>query len=285
MQIETVIVACERDWSLIPDLVASIQSRFEPGLVSRINLIWNEPQLHNESRYLRKLRKRVSMAGSRSPVRWLDCLEMDPLLGRTLPGSWYSQQYLKTIACEWVDTDYYMVLDCKDIFIADVKASDVFDADGRSRVMWDRVADMNQRRLARLTREQSGHLESLEQNLHFGHAWLMCRMVWQHRMNGSNTPWIYTSSTTPFSLHTASTRQMTQELRQRLGGFFPYLYQCMIPEREYPMITEFHLYTQYLNSSRSFETVHSRVDLANTHDSDNLFCKVKKRDRGTTPSR
>lgn len=283
MQIEIVIVTCERDWSLIPDLVDSIDRLFEPGLVTRINLIWNEPQLHNESRYLRKLRKRL--APSRTPVRWLDCLELDPLLGRTLPGSWYSQQYLKTIACEWVDTDYYMVLDSKDLFTTAVKTQDVFDSDGRSRVFWDRVAQRHYAQLCRTARAKSGHLETLEENLHFGHAWLMCRMVWQHRMSGTDSPWIYTPSTTPFSLHTESTRQMTLELRQRLGGFFPYLYQCMVPEREYPLITEFHLYTQYLNSTNSFEQHHSRIDPARTSDTDNLFCKVTKRDRGTTPSR
>lgn len=260
---EVLIISCRRDWELTVRLVESINTRFADALdLRRINIIWNEPNLHDEPRELKKMRKRIGHVNHRYELRYLTEQDIDPKLGKTLPGSWYSQQYLKLKACEHIDTTWYLVLDSKDYWFKPVDTARLFHPDGRARLWVNTVQEHKLRAILEQSRSLSPHLADLDVELHFGYAWLCTRAMWQHHMEDRARPLVFTRCTTPYMFHTPTLQDMNAELEQRLGGFYPFMFHTMVPELVQPMVTEFHLYTHYVNSRdlthTLYDTIHKR---------------------------
>ena len=287
-QFEMVVIACERDREVLPRLIGSVFSHFEKSSITRINIIWNHPDHVRESKHLRRLRSELEhMRGknnTKPPIRWLQAQDIDPKLGKVIPGSWYSQQYLKLKAAEWVDSEYYLVNDCKDYYTETVPQSDWFPDGDRAVLDYDRMEQRAFDRIVAQTRATSPHLDELGDGSAngptFGYAWLTCRMVWNHYMDNDARTFqtrgaVFSSCTTPYIFHTKTVRRMNTELYERLGGFFPFLFQTLVPEWHTPLFTEFHIYSQYLEAQRLTERLYTPLSRG-IADGNNPFLKVYK---------
>ena len=268
---EIVIVSCVRDWELTVRCVESINTRFSDDLdLQRINIIWNEPRMHDDPREFKKMRKRIAHVSGRYPIRYLTEQDIDPRLGKLLPGSWYNQQYLKLKVSEKIDATWYLVLDSKDYWFKRVDTERLFHPDGRARLWVNTVQELKLRALLDQSRSLSPHLADLESELHFGYAWLCTRAMWQHHMEPRARDHVFTRCTTPYMFHTQTAQQMNQELEERLGGFYPFLFHTMVPDIVQPIVTEFHLYTNYVNSLGLVDTLYDTIHKRSGHSDDQV---------------
>jgi len=283
---EILIITCRKDWELTVRLVDSIQTQFKDELLlHRINIVWNEPREEVESKLFRKMNKRIAQLHRRAwCIRYLTEHHIDPRLGRTLPGSWYSQQYLKLKACEQIDATWYLVLDSKDYWIKPVDVKRLFHSDGRARLWTETLQEQEIKGLLNSTRSKSPHLEQLDSTISFGYAWLCTRAMWQHHMNDEDRERMYTRCTTPYMFHTQSAREMNHELETVLGGFYPFMFHTLCDHLVQPIATEFHLYSNYINSRNRTHQVYDCITPTSDHYDDEVPWAAVAKNRTLDPA-
>lgn len=137
-------------------------------------------------------------------------------------GGWLSQQILKLMIADFVDTERYLVLDSKNHLVAPLTPEFLEDPDGRARL----VAHSFEKHTLRPHLERVLSYLHMDAPLHLG---------------------LFPYSVTPFIMYTAVSRELVATLSKREGMSFPELF-------EKHQLWEFLLYSAYLiNSGRPID--------------------------------
>lgn len=118
-----VCVVYRNDFDLLSRLLNSINEYVNPAIIEEFLIILNEPY-----KYVSELKQHLNGLNAMSfTIRQIWSNEIWPEQDNY---GWYSQQMLKILAAEKVNTEWYMIHDAKDHYIEHCDMPDYFDASG-----------------------------------------------------------------------------------------------------------------------------------------------------------
>lgn len=214
-RVDLVTVVFNDELPLLAIQARSIKAFFPRGMLGSIIFVINEfdPQICRN--YIeRRIIPELGSLGGRVVIAHLgDFPSAKELSGETVEG-WLSQQACKLEASRRAGSDYFLVLDAKHHFVRQMRPDDLF-ADGRARKPFRKAID-----------EQK--------------PWLvdsLCYFGADPALADQPSP----ASVPPFVLHTATVRQMIDEIERREGADLLAFFSCKTDSA-----TEFTLYYAYL---------------------------------------
>ena len=143
--------------------------------------------------------------------------------------NWNTQQLFKLLISEYVDTEWYVIHDCKDYYTQSVDfLTDCFTKDNQA------ITKLDHTQYSDAMRHGGGLLP-------FNLAHEIACKVWN--VDSSDTVRWHLPTTTPFFVKTSMMKNMVSELKGMLLGFFPYLFSLAFNEQRF--CTEFLLYSAY----------------------------------------
>lgn len=244
-QITIVIVAYHNDFALLDRCLKSFEDHCDLDQIHSIKVILNDFPIYNQS--LQELLNKY-------PALKLDMIpafDLEPAITNFF--NWTTQQLFKLIVCDRIETNWYIIHDCKDYYTEKVDLlTDCFTEDGRAVTKLDYT-------LYNTNKQGSGLIPFTLANE------ISCK-VWG--VDPSDSNWWHLPTTTPFFVKTEMMCAMVNELRSILKGFFPYLFSLEINEQRF--VTEFLLYSAYCTRQNNL------ADYADRSEKPNYYNKLQQ---------
>lgn len=271
-KITIVVVTYHNDFRLLERMLHSVYNFWKPEQVDSICIILNDkPQYFKQFENLIKKNSNNSFKINKIYTYDLEtnikCFD------------WHSQQLLKCLASNIVNTDWYVINDCKDYYTQPVDILDMFDDQGRATMHLNHIRYPSDERVLPLpTSTWSPGPFSLALNCSFE---LFGLDPQDHRIH-------HFPSTTPFIVKTEIMKGMVNELKSMTKGLFPFLFSIQLDGQCF--VTEFLLYGAYcyattknkdyvdwnVNHRKFFIGVYQSKDLRTSDSVTNTsFCNVE----------
>jgi len=232
-KITIAIITFHRDFGLLSNLLQSIYKNWNSNEIDSIKVVLND-----SSMYYEKFNEIIK--NNTNPLFQIDKVFHYELEPRLHILDWFSQQMFKCLVSDLIDTDWFLIHDCKDIYIDKVSINDCFDDQGRAFMRIDHT---------RLT-------DSGENKTHWGFGPFAfahlnsCNIFGIDPSDYNNT---HLPHITPFFVKTSMMKSMVDELKQStssLGSnFFPFLFSLQLNGQTF--VTEFLLYNAYCSSQNN----------------------------------
>jgi hypothetical protein len=220
-QITIVIVAYHGDFVLLDRCLKSIDKHCIIEQIASIKIILNDLPV-----YLKPLKDIVRKL-KRLPIEIIPSAQLEPVI--TEYFNWNTQQLFKILSCEVVETEWYLIHDCKDYYVAPVDFfKECFTADGRA------ITKLDHTQYSDYNKHGGGFLP-------FNLAYEVACNVWG--VSRQDTAVWHLPTTTPFFVKRQMMAEMLQDLRNMIRGFLPYLFNLAINEERFA--TEFLMYSAY----------------------------------------
>lgn len=229
-----VIITFHQDFALLSNLLQSIYENWNPNEIDSIKVVLNDSATYHEQ-------FEQVIKNNTDPLFQINKVfhyELDPrmdILG------WHSQQMFKCLISELIDTDWFLIHDCKDIYIDKVSIDDCFNDQGKA-IMWiDHT----------IPSHDDGN-PNIDQGLGpfvVAHT-NSCNIF---GIDPKEYAYIFLPFTTPFFIKTSMMKAMVSELKTRTSGlgsnFFSLLFSLHIYRNSF--VTEFLLYNAYCISQNN----------------------------------
>jgi len=220
-QITIVIVAYHGDFALLERCLTSIDKFCNLEQIKAIKVVLNDAPTYTKSI------KDILDQFPNLKLELVSSYELEPVI--TEYFNWNTQQLFKLLISEYVDTEWYLIHDCKDYYTETVDfLTDCFTKDNQA------ITKLDHTQYSDAMRHGGGLLP-------FNLAHEIACKVWG--IDASDTVRWHLPTTTPFFVKTSMMKNMVSELRGMLRGFFPYLFSLAINEQRF--CTEFLLYSAY----------------------------------------
>ena len=220
-QLTIAIVTYHQDFTLLERCLTSIKDYCNLDQIHSIKVVLND---------LPTYIKPLSALLEKFPGMKLELVTshtLEPVI--TEYFNWNTQQLFKILVSNIIETEWYLIHDCKDYYVDKVDFfEDCFTKDNRAYMKLD-------------------HTQYYDYNKHgggllpFNLAHEIACKVWGHDPHDT-TKW-HLPTTTPFFVKTQMMKDMVEELRSTVRGFLPYLFNLAINEQRF--CTEFLLFSAY----------------------------------------
>ena len=215
-----VCVVYRNDYDLVMRLMSSLGEFFKLDEIEELVLILNEP--YNYVSNFQAFLAGIPNFGYKVTTYWSNELwpEQDSY-------DWYSQQMLKILAAEKVNTSWYVIHDAKDYYIGHTDITHYFDQQGAS------YGCVN---------TYDPHKFGSGPGI-FNDEYTRAYEIWGLDFRNHKSSFML-KYTTPFPVKTELIRDMIEDLKSRFHGVFYRLLQLQINHK--PLYTEFALISAYL---------------------------------------
>lgn len=145
---------------------------------------------------------------------------------------WHSQQLYKCLVADIINTDWYIIHDCKDYYISPVDITDCFTSTGKAYM--------------HINHQREGFNGAMLPTSHHGFGPFSLAFGCSYSLFGLNDrDYLLTrfAFVTPFFVKTQYMRDMISDLRGRLGTIFQFLFSIHLDGQCF--VTEFLLYSAY----------------------------------------
>ena len=226
-KISIVVVTYHNDFLLLQRLLQSIYKYWNPNHLSNICIILNDRMMYSNE--FNKLIE--NNTNSSFKIKTFFAYDLEPKIECF---DWHSQQLLKCLSANIVDTDWYVINDCKDFYINPVDISDIFDEEGRATIQLDHSRFPSDTRVSPI---KTSAWAPGPFSLALKNSFEVFNIDFQDHKR------IHFPTTTPFIVKTEIMRNMVSELKQTLKGFFRFLFSIHLDGQSF--VTEFLLYGAY----------------------------------------
>jgi hypothetical protein len=220
-QITIVVVAYHGDFALLERCLQSIDKFCNIEQIAAIKIVLNDSPVYTNG---------IKDIISKFPNLKIDLIPsqvLEPVI--TEYFNWNTQQLFKLLVSEHVNTEWYLIHDCKDHYTQPVDfLNDCFTKNNQA------VTKLDHTQYSDAMHHGGGLLP-------FNLAHEIACKVWG--VDSSDTVKWHLPTTTPFFVKTSMMQSMVLDLRSMLRGFFPYLFNLAINEQRF--CTEFLLYSAY----------------------------------------
>jgi len=227
-KISIVVVTYHNDFILLNRLLRSIQQHWKITDIEEIVIILNDP-----TKYLEQLNKIVKKSLKKQFSYKIETIHS--IAPDLVPHyNWNSQQTLKCLSCDLVNTDWYIIHDSKDYYIDNVEMSDIFDENGKATVHLDHTRHPSDSRIPPVpgsTWPPGPFSMALENSFKI------------FDIDPSDHKAIHFPTTTPFIVKTQIMRNMVEDTKRMTKHFFNFLFAMQLDGQ--CVITEFLLYGAY----------------------------------------
>ena len=220
-KITITLIVCSMDLELLARNVTSIRNNFVLNDLHKVILICNEPYrkwAEFEQAVDRLRRDDFVIETHWSNTMWPEQDRYD----------WFSQQHLKLLVCELVETEWYIISDCKDFYTAKLGLAQFVDENNCS---YQPVFS---------TGYQDPWLGV--HGFHYKQYINAYKLLGIDYLDYDMALRNWTSSTTP--VHTQTIRDLVDYLRKQFGTLFPFLLLLQINHQdvftEYALISAWH---------------------------------------------
>jgi hypothetical protein len=234
-KITIAIITFHQDFDLLSNLLQSIYNNWDPIEIDSIKVVLNDGPVHYDN-------FNNVIAKNFNPFFKLDKLFHYELEPRLYPFDWFSQQMFKCLVSDYIDTDWFLINDCKDMYANKVCIDDCFDKQGRAIMHIDH------------TRKTIGGANTSHWGFGpFSHAYKNSCIIFN--VEPEDHKFKHLPYLTPFFVKTSMMKEMVSELKSStsgLGGrFFPFLFSLHLDGQSF--VTEFLLYNAYCISKNNLE--------------------------------
>lgn len=211
------IIAYHGDLLLLHRLLTSIEKHCNLDQIDSIKIVMNDRPVHYPAI------KRVTDNFLNLKIQLVTPFELEP---RVNFFHWNSQQLYKCVIADIIDTEWYLIHDCKDFYTSNVDFfKECFNPEGKAITQLDHST---------LNTQMTGPLP-------FSMSLEVSSTVWgvdflEHKK------W-HLPTITPFFVKTEVMRSMTKELKSMMKGLFPFLFDIKIDHDRFT--TEFFLFSAY----------------------------------------
>lgn len=226
-KISIVVVTYHNDFLLLARLLNSIYQYWDPAQVDKISIILNDTPVYYEE--FENLIARNT--NSKFKITSHYAVNLAPKLDFF---NWNSQQLLKCLSHELVDTEWYIIHDCKDFYIGPVEIADIFNDKNQAAIQLNHARGPNHGLVPRAP-------NCFWAPGPFSMALKISYDFWD--LDYQDYRIMHFPTGTPFIVKTEIMREMVSELKTMTKGFFHLLFLAYI-EGEL-MVTEFLLYGAY----------------------------------------
>jgi hypothetical protein len=210
-------------------LLESIKKHCQVDQIASISVVLNDQAI-----YLTPVKKLLDQYPT-LPITLIPSYDLEPVV--TEYFNWNTQQLFKCLVSNKIDTEWFLIHDCKDYYTEDVDLlADCFTPEGKALMKLDHTQYSDYNR-------HGGGL------LPFNLAHEIACNVWG--VDSNDTAKWHLTTTTPFFVKTQMMRDMVSELKSMVRGFFPYLFNLAINEQR--LSTEFLLYSAYCTKRNNLE--------------------------------
>lgn len=220
-QLTIVIVTYHQDFTLLERCLTSIKNYCDIDQIHSIKVVLNDSAI-----YIKPLTALLNKYPG-IKLELIASQTLEPVI--TEYFNWNTQQLFKILVSDIIETEWYLIHDCKDFYVSKVDFfEDCFTKDNRAYMKLD-------------------HTQYFDYNKHgggllpFNLAHEIACKVWGHDPNDT-TRW-HLPTTTPFFVKTQMMKDMLADLRSMVRGFLPYLFSLAINEQRF--CTEFLLFSAY----------------------------------------
>lgn len=225
--ITLVVVAYHKDFLLLERMLQSVYKFWNPSQIESICVILND-----KPRYFKEFDNIIKAnSNSNFKINKIYPHDLDPVIECF---DWYSQQMMKCIVSNIVNTKWYLINDCKDYYTKPVDMSDLFDPQGRAIMPLDHIRYPSDDMVPPVP----------------GCSWapgpfsLALRCSFElFGLDPQDHKIFHFPSTTPFIVKTEIMRGMITELKSMTKGLFPFLFSIQLDGQCF--VTEFLLYGAY----------------------------------------
>lgn len=231
-KITIVVVAFKNDIHLLCRFLTSVKTYCVLDQLDVIKIIINDSYSHN------KFFENIKSRFHELPIEIVPALDVD---SRLTLYNWNTQQYLKLVSARLVNTEWYIIHDCKDHYTDHVDFfSECFTRDGKAIIKLDHTNYLHN------SRDTNG-------TGFFNLALDITNKIYN---SSSNTHW-HLPTVTPFFVKTEVMMKMIDDLEVRLEGFFPVLFSISVNEER--IFTEFLLYSAFCTN---YNKLNDYVDIS-----------------------
>lgn len=232
--ISMVVVTYHNDFKLLERFLKSVYDNWNPAEIDKICVILNDTAPYY--REFDALIKRNTNKHFKLTAHYAH--ELEPKLDNF---GWNSQQLLKCLSYTLVDTEWYIIHDCKDYYSEPLQIIDVFNDQWQAIMKLDHTRRPNEPRVPICP----------------GASWvpgpfsLALKMSYTiFDLDYQDYRFVHFPSGTPFIVKTEIMKDMVVELKGMMRGFFHLLFSIFLDGQLF--VTEFLLYGAYCNKKHKW---------------------------------
>lgn len=248
-KITLVIVTYHNDFLLLDRLLKSIYRYWNPNEIHSILILLNDSELYQSEleNIIKSSRESDEYFGVLqklyTPIEIFNIKIYRPAHTKVITTvfNWHSQQLYKCLISKFVETEWYIINDCKDYYIDTVSLDDCFTSTGKA------ITQIDHSRWA-----HPGNF--LVPGSHWSTAPFYLAFKHSYNIFGLNPDDYYQmrfSWHTPFIINTITMREMIDELRSICKGLFPHLFSIHLDGQ--PFVTEFLLYSAFCTRKNNYD--------------------------------
>lgn len=266
------LITCKRDFEITKRMIRSIIDFTNHSQIEEIIIVWNESFDHKENKTFYKTLKNYLTHELSNKIKFRffsgdNLLENQEHYTPSMMHVWQGQQYLKLRIGNICTTEWLLIHDAKDYYYNPINHKDLFTDAGKAKQIIQSIlpSDLLEKDLTGLDRNHKpGHI--------FTYAWLITAKLWYNHnliMNEKATGQPLNSikmnktlTETPYFFHVPTLKKMNDEGDKILGGFYPLLFFCFVPESQVVMFTEFYHYSNFIEQTQGgLDTLYESVPL------------------------
>jgi hypothetical protein len=232
--ISMVVVTYHNDFLLLERFLKSVYDNWNPAEIDKICVILNDTAPYY--REFDALIKRNTNKHFKLTAHY--AYELEPKLSNF---GWNSQQLLKCLSYTLVDTEWYIIHDCKDYYSEPLQIRDAFND------QWQAIMKLDHARWPNEPRVPICPGASWSPGP-FSLALKMSYTIFDLDYQDYN--FVHFPSGTPFIVKTEIMKDMVTELRAMMKGFFHLLFSIFLDGQL--LVTEFLLYGAYCNKKHKW---------------------------------
>lgn len=254
------LITCKRDFDITKRMIRSIVDCTNHSQIEEIIIVWNESFDNKENNdFYQILREHLTEELSNKIKFRLfsgdNLLEHQESYTPVVFHVWQGQQYLKLRLGDVCTTEWLLIHDAKDYYYKKISHEDLFTDAGKAKQIIHSIlpSELVEKNLSnRIPTQKPGHI--------FLYAWLVTAKLWHNhnlQMNEKNTGQNLDSiklnktlTETPYFFHVPTLKKMNEECDKILGGFYPMLFFCCVPDNQVAMFTEFYHYSNFVEQTQ-----------------------------------
>lgn len=254
------LVTCKRDFEIAKRMINSLVRYTNYSQIEEIIVVWNESFDNDEnanffqvlSKFLEEtLHKKINFRLFSSD----NLLEKQENYTPATFHVWQGQQYIKLRIGDICNTEWLLIHDSKDYYYNNIDYQLFFNETGKAKQIIHSIvpAEIEENSIKAVQSETTyGNV--------FLYAWTVTAKIWHNHnllMNEKYTgnkynsiPMDKTLTETPYFFHVPTLKKMNAECDKILGGFYPLLFFCFVPDNQVPMFTEFYHYSNFVEQTQ-----------------------------------
>ena len=229
-KITIAVVTYHGDFLLLERFLQSVYAYWKPEQIDNICIVLNDRSI-----YIKEFKKLIKKnSDPRFNITTIQPYELEP---RSEYFDWHSQQLFKCLIADVINTDWYIIHDCKDYYTQPVDISDAFDDSGRA------IMHMNHIRYS--SNDKVPVVPGCAWSPGpFSVALKVSFEIFGLDYNDHKT--YHFPTNTPFIVKTDIMKSMVAEMKGMLKGMFPFVFSATLDGQ--CLVTEFLLYGSYCYS-------------------------------------